>query len=381
MEARAKGGRAATEALSVERFFHFASNRYTTAATLGGDVREGETPAGSFGQSSNSHITALFAFGSAGTANKFHKGDVHMKQEAAVVPFRFESQEIRTVVKDGEPWFVLSDICEILGLDQVSRAASRIPDNHRTLTSIKGVDGRPRETNIISEGGLYRLVLRSDKPNAEPFIEWVTSEVLPTIRKTGKYAMRPVMRHREGPDRQGRMFEEAYYKHIRFIIVTYPDGSIWISAKEFFDALGYAQPTERVMAMGSRIRGVNGLDCISSHDVFHTLSRSRKDEAVQFKQWFIDNVAEPYPSYKNPTPLPAQQPATADNILNAAVMDKMRYSRFLLSFNDSGGMVLEEVLGYRVDSSFPNVPKKIKTDTFMRRSDLPPIVIQEVERI
>lgn len=106
----------------------------------------------------------------------------------AVVPFYFQSNQIRTVTIDDQPWFVAADVCAAIGLENPTKALSRIPEKHHTLNRIQGVDGKPRETNTISEPGLYRLVLRSDKPQAEPFMEWITAEVLPSIRKTGRYA-------------------------------------------------------------------------------------------------------------------------------------------------------------------------------------------------
>lgn len=103
-----------------------------------------------------------------------------------VTVFNFNQSQVRTVIKDGEPWFVAKDICDILSLDNVGQALVRIPDYHKGVSLTDTLGGKQR-ISVISESGLYRLVLRSDKPQAEPFIEWVTSEVLPAIRKTGKY--------------------------------------------------------------------------------------------------------------------------------------------------------------------------------------------------
>jgi prophage antirepressor-like protein len=106
--------------------------------------------------------------------------------ELAVVPFNFQSHEVRTVIVDGEPAWVAKDVCEALGLANVKMALAKINEKH--LKSIRLISGgQTREMLAIDEAGLYRLVLRSDKPQAEPFMEWVTSEVLPTIRKTGQY--------------------------------------------------------------------------------------------------------------------------------------------------------------------------------------------------
>ena len=102
--------------------------------------------------------------------------------------FVFNSTQIRTAIIDGEPWFVAKDVCEVLGIANSRDAVSRIPNKDKGVAS-SDTPGGVQNLSVISEAGLYRLVLRSDKPEAEPFIDWVTSEVLPTLRKTGGYAM------------------------------------------------------------------------------------------------------------------------------------------------------------------------------------------------
>ncbi len=106
----------------------------------------------------------------------------------AVIPFLFQSHEIRTVIQDDEPWFIVKDVCDVLGLENATMTLKRIPERHLTSIQFRS-GGQIRDFNAIDEPGLYRLVLRSDKPEAEPFMEWVTSKVLPSIRKTGSYAL------------------------------------------------------------------------------------------------------------------------------------------------------------------------------------------------
>ena len=108
--------------------------------------------------------------------------------ESAVVPFYFQENEVRTVTIENDPWFVARDVCDALGLSNVAMALERIPESH--LTSVQLMSGgQMREMRAVDEPGLFRLILRSDKPQAEPFMEWITTEVLPTIRKTGGYLM------------------------------------------------------------------------------------------------------------------------------------------------------------------------------------------------
>ncbi len=98
--------------------------------------------------------------------------------------FKFEeSTPIRVITKEDEPWFVVKDICDILGLTNPTKAISNLDDDERSNLLL----GRQGNTNIINESGLYALVIRSNKPNARKFRKWITSEVLPAIRRTGRY--------------------------------------------------------------------------------------------------------------------------------------------------------------------------------------------------
>lgn len=104
--------------------------------------------------------------------------------------FTYNSAQVRTVEKGGEPWFVLKDVCEILGLGTPARVAERLDDDEKGMSQIHTPGGK-QEMTIISESGLYNVILRSDKPEAKPFRKWVTGEVLPSIRKTGSYSVKP----------------------------------------------------------------------------------------------------------------------------------------------------------------------------------------------
>lgn len=107
-----------------------------------------------------------------------------MKQKPELQLFQNDNfGTIRTVILDGEPWFVAKDVCDILGTTNPTMAMDELEPFERTKFNL----GRQGEANIISESGFYTLVLRSRKPIAKPFRIWVTSEVLPAIRKTGKY--------------------------------------------------------------------------------------------------------------------------------------------------------------------------------------------------
>ncbi len=103
------------------------------------------------------------------------------------IVFAFESQALRVLQgADGEPWFVAADVCEALGIQRTDDGVSRLDDDEKGAGSIRTPGGEQRMTTV-NESGLYSLILGSRKPEAKRFKKWVTSEVLPAIRKTGAY--------------------------------------------------------------------------------------------------------------------------------------------------------------------------------------------------
>ena len=105
--------------------------------------------------------------------------------------FKFDSLEVRTVIgEDGQPWFVAADVCAALDVGNVSMAVSRLDEDEKGISSVD-THGGAQEQAIINESGLYSLILTSRKAEAKRFKKWVTSEVLPSIRKTGTYSAAP----------------------------------------------------------------------------------------------------------------------------------------------------------------------------------------------
>ena len=98
--------------------------------------------------------------------------------------FNHLGNDIRVMTDDqGEPLFVLKDICDALDIGNTSRVADRLDSHDLTLSKVIDNRGVQRETFLVSEAGLYEVIIRSDKPEAKSFRRWVTSEVLPSIRK------------------------------------------------------------------------------------------------------------------------------------------------------------------------------------------------------
>lgn len=103
-----------------------------------------------------------------------------------------EFGEVRSLVINNEPWFVGKDVADILGYQNGSRDINRHVDEEDKRSDVAIHDGsQNRNMTIINESGLYSLILSSKLPNAKKFKRWVTSEVLPTLRKTGSYAKAP----------------------------------------------------------------------------------------------------------------------------------------------------------------------------------------------
>jgi len=121
---------------------------------------------------------------------------------APALTFTFSTQALRCIMRDGDPWFVAADVCNALDVKDTSMACSRLDDDERG-TSIVGTPSGQQEMTIINESGLYSLILTSRKPEAKKFKKWVTSEVLPSIRKTGHYVDKPTATAPEIPEQLG----------------------------------------------------------------------------------------------------------------------------------------------------------------------------------
>jgi len=101
--------------------------------------------------------------------------------------FSYEGKEVRAMQRNGEPWWVLKDVCDVLELSNARMIADRLDEDDVSLAYVTDNMGRQQQTNIVNESGLYNVILRSDKPEAKSFKRWVTHEVLPQIRRHGAY--------------------------------------------------------------------------------------------------------------------------------------------------------------------------------------------------
>lgn len=113
--------------------------------------------------------------------------------QAKVFTFNASNQNIRVQMKDGEPWFVAKDVCDALTLENSRKATASLDDDEKGVSPIVTPSGTQQMT-IVSESGLYNLIFQSRKAEAKAFRKWVTSEVLPSLRKTGRYELKPQKR-------------------------------------------------------------------------------------------------------------------------------------------------------------------------------------------
>ncbi|WP_342421104.1 BRO family protein [Paenibacillus sp. FSL E2-0178] len=100
--------------------------------------------------------------------------------------FSNEEYNVRAILVDNEPWFVLSDVCKVLGIGNPSDVKGRLDDDDYSIETLQTAGGMQRMITI-NENGLYDVILESKKPVAKTFRKWITKEVIPSIRKSGSY--------------------------------------------------------------------------------------------------------------------------------------------------------------------------------------------------
>lgn len=156
--------------------------------------------------------------------------------QALVEVFNFSQERtpIRVQVINNEPWFVSKDVCDILEISNNRDAVSRLDDDEKA-TSVLPTQFGAKEMWLINESGLYSLIFQSRKPEAKTFRKWVTSEVLPAIRKKGYYGV--YKEKTDYIDAQDTPYERKLYNdsEVRCIEI---DGKEWMSISDFFMAIG-----------------------------------------------------------------------------------------------------------------------------------------------
>ena len=126
---------------------------------------------------------------------------------SAIKLFENPQFRVRVIMRCSEPWFVAKDACDCLELTNVSKACQTLDEDEKGITKVYTLGGS-QDMMLISESGLYTLIMRSNKPEAKVFRKWVTSEVLPSIRKTGGYGIRTVDDMINDPDTAIRLLTQ-----------------------------------------------------------------------------------------------------------------------------------------------------------------------------
>ena len=159
------------------------------------------------------------------------------KEQSQIMTFNFsESQtEIRSLMLNKEPWLVAKDICSVLGISKHRDAISKLDDDERGSVKMDTLGGM-QTVSIVNESGMYTLIMRSNKPQAKTFRKWVTSEVLPTIRKKGYYNHGNQQLKNDYIDARDIPYftKEINDYQVRAIDI---DGTIWVSINDVNKAI------------------------------------------------------------------------------------------------------------------------------------------------
>lgn len=154
-----------------------------------------------------------------------------------LMKFEFDGDGVRVVEKDGEPWFVAKDVCDVLDLENSRRSCSRLDADEKDVHSVNTPGGMQTMT-IISESGLYGLVAVSRKPEAQRFNRWIRKEVIPSVRKTGKY------------DPNQKALPQNYLEALEALVATEKerlalaaDNEVMRPKAEFYDAVANSEST------------------------------------------------------------------------------------------------------------------------------------------
>lgn len=193
--------------------------------------------------------------------------------------FRFQQQhDVRAVTIDGEPWFAATDVCAALAITNTARALSRLDDDEKGIHSMNTLGGA-QDLSTINESGLYSLILTSRKAEAKAFKKWVTSEVLPSIRKTGAYIHAPAMR----PALTDEQWKQAHH-------AMHMCTSAWCFGDE---SKGWLYNHMRVVFQVARIEDIPA----DQYEVLMQLIRSKEaasrdflDFLAQAREWFSKEV-------------------------------------------------------------------------------------------
>ena len=210
------------------------------------------------------------------------------QQENQMVPFAFGDNMVRVRMdENGNPWWVAKDVAVILGLQNIRQNLTELDDDEKITVS--NTDGNPRagiphQYALVSESGLYALVFRSRKPEAKVFSKWVRSEVLPALRKTGRYetphmARKNAVKPEKEPFKGDRLFSDA-------VLALETDERI------------------RLLEQAIKVAGKEAMPVAAMEDYFVRLcemaGKRRRDPKMEKIQRFIAECVSPMPGSRLP---------------------------------------------------------------------------------
>ena len=204
-----------------------------------------------------------------------------------------EFGELRTAERDGETWFCLADICRPLGLE-AKQVRRRVKEDGVVIINHTDSIGRPQQMLFVNEGNLYRAIFQSHKPEAERFTDWVTEEVLPSVRKTGGYTNKP-MTMAENLAAQAQLLVEQEKRIARIeqrvetalTAIARPAGDTWVEDMKTAIA-GYCKATGLTEITGrGRLYEMLDREADCSTDARLRCLRSRKKDAGERRKDYM----------------------------------------------------------------------------------------------
>lgn len=245
---------------------------------------------------------------------------------AEIRTYNFNDLSVRILTDEhGDPWFVLKDCMNILGLGNPTETVKMFDDDKFSITEVIDSIGRRQQAYIISEPGLYRLTMRSRKPEAKEFQRWVTREVLPSIRKHGA-CMTPQPLDRT-PANHETTTQSFTFNGNQVRTILNKDGNTLFCAKDVATILGYTNPNKAIRdhTRGERIvhplktsSGMQEIQFITEGDLYRLIVSSKLPSAERFERWIYDEVI---PSIrKTGGYIPAAEADSDEDILAKAVL-------------------------------------------------------------
>lgn len=201
-----------------------------------------------------------------------------------IIPFSFRGNNIRAIMVNGEPWFVARDVCTVLEIADHTTATRDLDPDEKGTHTVRTPGGKQNLT-IISESGLYALIFKSRKPEAKTFRKWVTSEVLPTLRKTGRYTM-PELDPEEAYNRVGANRADIFHHRG-------PVSKSGLDIRYTMDLTKIAlNPNPRTLDLVQRLTGVDMSDLVEEME---SRLASSRDWGIADIEQFQAECLEPLP--------------------------------------------------------------------------------------